>query len=516
MGWDKERSEKRIRKHLDGLGRIEIEKLVRAADLQSLLSETCCREIYGAHVYLPVSNFPHLASEITTDAEYRQLIQATHLYQREVSRIVEDVESYEGLRVHFQGPKLHALFYRPIDDGQELAVRALLIQLVLRDFVRNVFNPAFADLGNFVLSGGADIGITIGTKNGQKADRELLFLGDPANRAAKIIRQNGYLRITDNLYAALPKSLQDRCEAIGDGDAYRVVPVEGEELQELLADHGHTWDPARSAERVEEDKDAFPLKDIEYSSATERIDFEVLSIFNNKKVKGASVFADVSGFTAYVEAAEGDRDEQRARLRVFHAIRKEMSAVIKGDFAGVRVQFQGDRVQGLFHVPKDEHAQISQSAVECAAGLHQSMELTLKAALPEADDLHLAIGIDRGKTLASKLGTRGHRDRICLGEAVEAAAEHEERCEAGETGIGKAVYDVLPEEVQETFLWSDAKGCYVASELTVRKLARLREARAYATAAAVTVATGSRGVVVSSREGGNGRQVVPARSYCGK
>lgn len=513
MSWDIERSRERIKKHLDGLGEIEIEKLVREADLDSLLTETCCREIFGSHLYVAVSNFPQLASETTSDTDYRRLIQAVHIYQREVSRLVEDAESYDGLRVHFQGPKLHALFYRPIDDAKELATRAFLLQLVIRDFVRNIFNPAFPNFDNFVVSGGADIGSAIGTRNGQKADRELLFIGAPANRAAKIIRGNGYLRITDLLRDSLPKSLQERCEAVGDGNDYRILPVEGDDLRELAEEHGHSWDAEKSEERVEDDKKAFPLKDIEYSCATERIDFDELGIRNNKRVNGASSFADVSGFTAYVEAA-ADRDAQRSALRGFHAIRREMATVIKSDFAGVRVQYQGDRVQGLFHVPKDEHAAVSLEAVESAAGLHASMELTLKEALPDAKPLHLAIGIDRGNTLASKLGTRGHRDRICLGHAVEQAAEHEERCNAGETGIGEAIYKFLPEAIQGAFKWSDDQGCYVATGLTVQKLGRLRKAKIYDRSEAVTVASSAAGTVISSGGTGSGRQVIPSRSYC--
>jgi len=513
MSWDIERSRERIKKHLDGLGEIEIEKLIREADLDSLLTETCCREIFGSHLYVSVSNFPRLASETSSDTDYRRLIQAVHIYQRELSRLVEDAESYDGLRVHFQGPKLHALFYRPIDDARELATRAFLMQLLIRDFVRSVFNPAFPNLDDLVVSGGADIGLVIGTRNGPKADRELLFIGSPANRAAKIIRGNGHLRITARLYDSLPKALQDRCDAIGAGDDYRIRPAEADELRELVEEHGHTWDPEQSAERVEEDKKAFPLKDIEYGSAIERIDFDELSIRNNKKVNGASLFADVSGFTAYVEAA-ADREAQRAALRVFHAIRRELATVIKSDFSGVRVQFQGDRVQGLFHVPNDDHAAVSIEAVECAAGLHASMELTLKEALPDAKPLHLAIGIDRGTTLASKLGTRGHRDRICLGDAVEQAAEHEERCEAGETGIGEPVYKLLPEEVQEAFEWNEDKACYVARGFTVQKLARLRRAQLYERSAPVTVSSGAAGTVISSGGTGSGRQVVPSRSYC--
>ena len=56
MSWDYERSEKRIREHMDNLGEITVEKLTRKVDLHTLLSETNCREIYGAHIYLQVVN----------------------------------------------------------------------------------------------------------------------------------------------------------------------------------------------------------------------------------------------------------------------------------------------------------------------------------------------------------------------------------------------------------------------------------------------------------------------------
>ena len=40
MGWDYDRSIERIRTHLDGMGEIEVRKLVREANLNELLSET--------------------------------------------------------------------------------------------------------------------------------------------------------------------------------------------------------------------------------------------------------------------------------------------------------------------------------------------------------------------------------------------------------------------------------------------------------------------------------------------
>jgi class 3 adenylate cyclase len=513
MAWNIDKSRERIRQHLDGMGDIEIERLVKEADLGTLLSETCCREVYGAHAYVSVSNFDSLASDSTySEGDYKRLIQGVHIYQREVSRLVEAKDLFDGLRIHFQGPKLHALFYRPIDDAPELAARAFFVQLVMRDVVRNVFNPAFPAYDNFVLSGGADIGTVIGTRNGTRGDRELLFLGSAANRAAKIIRAHGLLRVTKCVYRALPKDLKERCEVVGDD--YRILSLEGDELDRLLEDHGFSWDREASKERVEEDKKSFPLKDILYSSATERIKFDDLSISNSKKVQAASVFADVSNFTAFVDAAQ-DKEAKKAALRVFHTIRKEFARVLRDDYEGVRVQYQGDRIQGLFHLPKDDKATISLEAVSAAAALQSSMEITLKEALPGAEDLHLAVGIDYGLTLASKLGSRGHRDRICLGAGVEDAAEHEENCNGQEVGIGTAVFKALTDDLQGLFSWNEAAACYIAQNLDLAKVERVQRARAMneAKRAPLFVSTSAAGTTIHPREVPGARPVVPARSW---
>src|SRR6266487_321407 len=510
MSWDKKRSLDRIQKHLDGMGEIEVKKLKREADLEQLLSETICREIYGAHVYIQVPNFACLASDgLYAQDDYKRLIQGVHIYQREVTHIVENLG---GTLVHFQGPKLHAIFYRPIDNAKKLASRAVLLQLVLKDFVKTVFNPAFPDYDDFTIAGGADLGNAIGTMDGINGDRELLFLGAPANHAAKIISSAQHLRLTREVYEALPDDLGALCFKTDDGP-YQLEFVNCDYLDELLAAHGLTWDRGASASHVEDDKKRFPLKDIGYSSAEAPIDLDDLSIFNNKRVVGASIFADVSGFTAYIDATTSEEDK-KAALRVFHAIRKEMARVITGDFDGLRIQYQGDRVQGLFHLPQDDGAAIVIKVVEMAAGLQSSMESTLKACLPEASDLRLAIGIDLGTTLVSKLGARGQRDRICLGEAVESAAQLEERSEGGQIAVSKTIYDVLPDELRRHFAYSAKVQGYVATDLTAEKVERAAKAsQIYRAGAAVFLTAGAIGLTISALKSAHARQIEPGRPY---
>ena len=511
MSWNYERSLRRIEQHRDSIGEIEIQKLVREADLDQLLTETRCREIYSAHVYATISNFTHLASNtVYAEDDYKRLIQGVHIYQREVSRIVE-ATVFDGLRVHYQGPKLHALFYRPIDNTEELVIRAFFLPLVIKDFVRSVFNPAFSMYDNFEIAAGADIGDVIGTRNGQRNDRELLFLGAPANYAAKVIGTSGSLRLTNEIYDALPEELQDVCFEVTD-DVYQTYALTTEELDDLLEAYGFDWDRDASEQRIKDDKAAFPLKDIGYSSANTLIDFDTLSIKNNKRVLAASIFADVTGFTRYIDAAESDEEKIEA-LRVLHVIRKEMATVIRNDFEGVRIQFQGDRAQGIFHMPKDDEEGISTEAIEAAIGLESSMEHTIKEALPEAAELHLAIGADVGITLASKLGTRAHRDRICLGEAVEGAARNEEKCGGREIGISKAVLDALPDRLSNLFTYSEAAKCYIAIGLTAAKAERTQKAAAYAGGNPLFVSSDGPTIRIRTEESHNARAATPSSSW---
>ncbi len=506
MSWDYNTSKDRIQRHLDSMGPINIEKLVRDADLETLLSETECREIFGAHVYVNVPNFAQLASEVDGE-DYKRSLQAIHLYQREVTRIVE--QTFAGVRIHFQGPKLHALFYRPIDDAEALATKAALLQLVLRKFVTAVFNPAFPRVNNLAVAGGADMGSAIGTQDGQRGDRELLFVGAPANYAAKIIRGNEFL-VTAALHEHLPKEVTDAADESTDGN-YALALLSDDDLSAFLDTAGIEWDPQDSADALEDDKRLFPLKDIAYGDADVAIDFDSLSIRNNKRVNGASVFADVAGFTKYVDEAQ-TKEEKKAALRVLHAIRKEMAAVVKNDFGAVRVQYQGDRVQGLIHLPKDDAEAIVEKAVKTAAALQSSMEQTIKSCLPEATDLHLAVGVDYGVTLASKLGMRADRDCICIGVPVERAAEAQEHCDGMETAITTHCFPLLPEYLQKQFTKDDERGLYVATGLTADRIERSAKAAAYS-AGAVFVRSSAAGVTVGQRETSSARQILPSKSW---
>jgi class 3 adenylate cyclase len=513
MSWDYNTSLERVETHLQNMGEIEVEKLVRDADLHNLLSETCCRDIYGAHVYLDIPNFADLATMAAEGEDYRRVIQALHIYEREVARIVEE-EIFDGVRIHFQGAKLHALFFRPIDDSEEIAARAVLLQAVVRHFVCCIFNPEFPKLPDLSVSGGAALGNAIGTKNGHRGDRELLFLGAPANYAAKIMTGTDTLRITTDVYDALPESLQDYFVALEDDrlgiTVYDMGSISLEDLDALLQAYGISWDRAASLQRIKDDKANFPLNKIEYSDAEVLIDMDSLGIRNNKRVLAASVFGDVSGFTAYIDKA-AEENNAKAALRVLHSIRKEMASIVKHDFGGIRVQFQGDRVQALFHLPQGDEKRIAARAVDTAVALQSAMERVIKKVLPEASELGMAVGSSVGVTLVSKLGTHGNRDRICIGDSVEDAATYQEGSASGQIAIPAETHAHLDEDLQKLFVWNKDRALYIATNLTQEMVERARKASMFKQA--VHVASGAQGAYVGSQATAGSRSFVPSRSF---
>ena len=506
MTWDYQRSYDRVAKHLETMGEIEIEPLVREMDLDNL-SETRCRQIYGSHVYAE-TNLSRLSSEMGDREGQRKVVQATHIWQREVGHIADVVGA---VRIVFQGGRVHLLVYRPIRDAGEIATKSSLLQLVLDRF-GEVFNEEFPDLNDLDVRSGADMGEAIGTRNGADGDRELLFIGSPANHAAKLIGVGRPRRLTKVIADAAAADVAAYIHEDTDpnvGEHYLARPSEAE-LQTLLHAHGIAWTPDECRERIQADKVKFPVASAGIHETTTKVRFDDLSYTNSKVVDGATLYADVSGFTRFVDEAESD-DDRREALRSFHAIRKEMARVVKNDHEGVRVQFQGDRVQDLQHVPYDDVEAVSDEAVQTAVSLQSSFEHVLKAQLPNIADLGLAVGISRGTTIAAKLGPYAHRDRICLGKEVLRAEQNEERVGKFQTGISANVYDHLKDGLKKHFEWSDTSNCYVATGLDHRKLDLDAAASAYSSGKNVSILTGA-GPTISTVPG-IGRQVTPARSW---
>lgn len=473
MSWNRAKAIERIQTAAKNMPEIVVTPLTREMNLENVTLGKP-KTITGVHLYSAVTNeASHITDglEVSDQDAARPALRAVHLWQREISRVVCD--DFSAAKVHFQGTRLHALVYRPVGDDAEIVSRAVALAHAIR-LSTNAFNELLGDEAGFTLAAGAAFGETLATRSGSRGDSELLFLGHAANQGAKAIDNATRLRVTKDVVDLLDDGLDGlTITDLGD-DRFRVSMTEAA-VDAIVERYKLDWSLEASRTRIEDDLDNTPLEKVGVSKATATINKDRLSLANSKLNDAVSLFGDIDGFTAIVEAATSDADKARL-LRRFHLMRSELRHVATQDLDTLRVQYQGDRIQALRHRPHDIDADRALNAVELAAAWQDTMEDTLPEVLGPLESAHLAIGLATGPTAISKLGERGNRDMICLGKAVRRAAKIQSKLDGNEVGISDAVLKLLPDRVANLFAWNSGKNCHVAKGLTYNEVVDAAEA----------------------------------------
>jgi len=466
MGWKKDVSKARVKRIAESVGTVEISDLRKEMKLSNVALRKPKR-IEGVHLYIGPRNEKELVDELLSAEERaaaRTILRRVHLYQREVGRIIGD---FDAAQVHFQGTRLHALVYRPVGDQEEVVARAVSMALAIELGIRRALAEALPDDPCFSLRAGASHGKTLATMSGERGDSELLFIGNAANQGAKVLSDRR-LRVTSELRELLNEDYYGiSVEPLGDG-TYSLA-MERSAIEEAASRFAGGWTLERSIKRVAEDAQKLPVEAFSVKKATSEIDKDSLGRSNSKLNDALSVFGDLDGFTAVVEAARSDR-ERAALVRAFHIIRYELNYVRKDDYSGsLRVQYQGDRIQVLRHLPHAEPGDRALDALRIAAGWQSSIRETLPEVV-DRDDLRLATGIAAGPTIVSKLGTTGNRDVLALGPDVRRAERIQRNIDGDEVGVAGPVHELLPEDVAALFGWRAGAQGYVAEDLRINQL----------------------------------------------
>lgn len=463
MAWDFENSRDRATGHYESTEGTEVADVAQKTDFESI-SLTSPRRVTGTHVYVDVANFNSiLRSGRVDDAEMLRLL---HLWNREVSKIVKD---FDATKVHFQGPRLHALAYRPVGDPAWMVGKAVLLACACQAAVA-AFNDVIGLVDNtWKVAAGLDHGIVTATRNGTKGDRELLFLGSAANEAAHLLGSAG-IRITSEVETLLPTDFDTYVERAGD---HRVVKMSASQVEEVAASQGWSWTYDATVKRLEEAVAKRPVGYIKPSTPTLKINKTDLRPSNTKRIDAVSLFADVDGFTQYIEeAAVADPDLVEA-VRIFHTIRSEDrdSAVV--DFDALRVQYQGDRMQALVYWPMSDEEALAVRAVHVAAALTSVASQVIPEVVDTDPETPLAIGMALGEVLVSKIGEHNNRDMVAVGASVAAAANIQGRLTGGQIGVDSALHNALPQWLRDEFAWSATAAAYVATDLTYETITDL-------------------------------------------
>jgi class 3 adenylate cyclase len=493
MAWNEERSRQRVAENDFHDFEVDVQDLRRTMDFRNL-GKKDVRRAEGVHLYVDVPSFHQAVADAGNDKQkQRKLVRAASVLRKIQGDLLEQDDIGDIQR---QTVRLHALAYKPYDsDDQnrdaERAERAVIHAITQNTYVLDVFDGVFSEV-RFDSAVGLACGTSYIANIGKHGDRELISLGSCANVAAKILGGRDTITVTKAMYDLLPDLLKEhfsKAGVVAGVQTYRATGLRWSRHPDLADDLGVSWDEDRWRKKTEEYRDGLPLDEIEITDATTLIDPESLTERRCKRTAAVAIYADLDGFTRYVQEAE-DNEKIISLIRQFHMIRAEFHAVVGTDYDGLVLQHRGDCILAILHLPcgDEQHARRCQKAVDIAIGLQSSMEHVLNEHMKDRKDIHVAVGLDVGKAFVTRLGKKGRRITICFGPEVSSAERLQLDTGARQIRISEEIYEQLDDEAVENEFTEDG-GSYVATGLTFPRIDRIKEEKA--------VRAGSLGAAVS-------------------
>ncbi|MBS0234245.1 MAG: guanylate cyclase [Proteobacteria bacterium] len=418
----------------------------------------------GVHVYVQLMDYHDMLIDkvfgYETEASHARLLGMLHLHYIACDRIAEE---FEAQRVDYHGPRMHAVIVSPAgpDGVKERARKALAFAHMLQ----RTLKAAAAQIGDGSLATrvriGIDSGRAVAVNSGRASEPEPLFLGSPANYAAKLADGNEEgIFISNNVRRDLGMPL-----ITNDIYSQRAANISGSVTDAALIQAGTDALPIGEAALDRAVKKVLTSPELgSYDAVTSftfhhrepplsTLKFSELSPSYSVRMPLASIFADIDGFTRYV-------DEAIANARVaemvsnLHVLRMEANATLRDDFGGRKVRFIGDCIHGVIaegtSVETDKGKTV-RSAVRAAGGFRSSFELCQEM-LPNIANLGLAIGIELGATPMTRLGIRGDRSVRCSSSrAVSMSEGLQANCNGNETSLGPAGLAAAPADIKRLF-----------------------------------------------------------------
>lgn len=410
--------------------------------------------VNGVHVYVQLTDYHSVLTDAKRDRDerHKRALKFLHTHYSASDRVVVE---YEVQRVDYHGPRLHAVVANPTGASSELGrIRkaidfAMAIKRMIEETGRKVLGGEF-ETGVRI---GIDSGMAVAVNSGRGDEQEPLFLGNPANYAAKLADgDEPGIYLSDRVRSILGMAraggiVEEKRSAYVQnafGPAYVARSMTDTRIATLSEDVRTSVEPELSDAEFHFHRHQPPLSTIDYASLrpSSTIHMHMLSIF-----------ADIDGFTKYVQYCI-DTGNVRELVSNLHVIRKELAAVLKHDFKGRKIRFIGDCLHGVIaegtRLETDAAATV-ETGVLCAGGMRSSFELC-KRMLPGISQLGLAIGMEYGTTPITRLGTRGDLSvRCATSRAVTESENMQAKLDGEETGLAGRALDRAPVRIRRLF-----------------------------------------------------------------
>lgn len=450
--WSEDKSRKRIETRLAEVETVDIRDYVKDTNLSNIGNGVAYR-VDGVHVYVDIKNFLDILSTTGKDGTQAQkrALRFLDLHFRAVHRILnaEDV-----VMVDFHNQRLHAVVTKPYgtDREEDRVYKAIAVAKLISDVLEQT-GDADESIPNAAVRVGIDTGIALAVNNGRPGFREPLFLGRPANEAAKHAAGSGTgIYLTDEARAVINLPAVDRPKK---------TSLTASQIETSQSKAGLTLTVAKAVKDWKEEMKGSSINDFIFTRAKPplaNLDFDSLSAANSRSQDVISVYADIDGFTNFVSRNLDNGDNEEAVVRILHVLRSELDAVIKNDFGGHKVRFIGDCVHGLLCEGTAHTTDVEltvKTATRCSGALRSAFELALEMLEGETgldlSEIGLAIGFEYGLVAVTRLGMKGSLIRTAIGRSVWESEERQKVCKGNQTAIGQAAYDNGSESVRTLF-----------------------------------------------------------------
>ena len=415
-------------------------------------------ETHGVHVYANLMDFNAVLEGIgvETEASHRRALELLNAHYSACDVLTDQ---YGLQRVDFHGSRLHAVVIEPVGNDREAerievaiafsaAFRRLVAQLGRR-------HPEFETRVRI----GIDSGPAVAINDGTRSDAEPLFLGSAANHAAKKAEGNEEgIYFTDRAERARengsassigPLSFVVESQILTKYDSARSMFDRGGPIDEAykqvearLAKSDHIPDAPKPAFSFHHKEP--PLSDIRFADHPPS---------NAIRMELASIFADIDGFTDYIDRAIASGTIAQAVANLF-VIRRELAAVHQQDFGGRKVRYVGDCLHGVLASSTSRETDTTgtiDQAVLAMGAMRSSFELC-KSKLVGIQHLGIAIGTDYGQTPICRIGLRGEASvRIAASRATCNSETEQRRCGGTESAIGQKAHAAARVSVRRMF-----------------------------------------------------------------
>ena len=419
---------------------------------------------HGVHVYANLVDFNDtlLDSGKETEASHERAMQFLHLHYGACDALIA---AFDIQRVDFHGGRLHAVVLSPAGAAGEatriekaLAFSAALIQMVARASER---------YGSEFRTGvriGIDSGPAVAINSGSRGEPDPLFIGSPANHAAHLAcgdepgvfvsARAERARSLGAAFASEPVRMRD--------DVVTAALDRSVEVRGTFLGGRNRLEEAFS--RFVDDRDALKAASgglrpasfvFHYRQPPLRtIDFADHPPSRSIRMPVVSVFADLAGYTAYVDQAiqTGKVAEAVANLYI---IRSELTDVLQKDFDGRKVRYIGDCLHGLIaegDARSTDEKRSVKAAVLAASGIRSSFNLC-RQILPGLAGLEgIAIGLELGWTPLCRIGLTGEASVRCSTSKATCLSESlQGDCNGRQTALGDRAFREADAKVRYLF-----------------------------------------------------------------